>query len=359
MMCCSSESGSGDAPELIALDDCQSSIIICAADVVGGTIYFNASGRWSASVRAEKDGEQVDWLSLNEQFGNASAHQLKFRLTYNDTESARIAYIDVSCRDSRVTVKVIQNAVADNPDVPQSGDAIMVEYSRYVVDGDNEKLAETSSCTIRYDEGRVTTIETALDKIAEFTWAADYVQVISDDAERYGELAYGRIVGGWYRTTDDADKIPYVHTYNSDGYIRQTMSGITDDDWTTYSFSWADDNLMKITCADGASVEFVYDEQCSKNTFGIDIVWLLTSGLSVCDCAVGDPSRTFAVLGLLGRRSATLPAKIIQTTVSGVTTYAVTYTTAGTSALYAIVNCYAGDTLTERMEWKISNNLEK
>lgn len=353
---CSSENGGGDAPAMITLDDNQPSTITCAADAVGGTIAFNASGRWSASVRAENEVEQADWLLLNEQFGNASTHQLKFGLTYNDTHSARAAYIDISCRDSRVTVKVIQNAVTDNPDSPQSGETITIEYSRYVVDGDEEKLASTSSSTIRYDAGRVATIETATDEKSEFTWAADHVLVTKNGSERYGELAYGRIVGGWYCMTAGGDKIPYVHTYNSDGYIRQTMSGVSDDDWTTYSFCWAKDNLSKIACADGSSVEFVYGERCAKNIFGIDAVWLLTTGLSMCNGAVGDPSRIFAVLGMLGRRSAVLPARIVQTMASGVTTYTVAYTTTDASTLHATVNCYDGEALTERVEWKIYSN---
>lgn len=359
LVCCSSENGGGDAPATITLDDNQPSTITCAADAVGGTIAFNASGRWSASVRAENDGKSVDWLSLNEQFGNASAHQLKFGLTYNDTHSARAAYIDISCRDSRVTVKVIQNAISDNSNIPQSGETIMIEYSRYIVDGEGEKLAAMSSSTIRYDEGRVATIETTPDEKSEFIWASDHVQVAKSGSEHYGELAYGRIVGGWYRTAGGADKIPYVYTYNSDGYIRQTMFGVSDDDWTTYSFSWAEDNLSKIVCADGASVEFFYDERSVKNIFGVDAVWLLTTGLSVCGGAVGDPSRTFAVLGMLGHRSAMLPAKIVQTTELGVITYTVAYATTGTSVLHTTVNRYDGEAITERVEWKISNNLEK
>jgi hypothetical protein len=331
--------------------------------------------------------------------GSAGEVSLTFTLDNNTSGSNRTAYIIILCEDDKLVITITQTPeieddpteIEDNP-IACAG-LVQIEVKRYVnANGTGYSYAGTSNYELQYNDdllirfvatSRDDMVDGAADnycintETAVFFWdgiTKNDVKSVKveggtkviyypsgswktcDDNEHYVEFKNGRAVKGWYKWDDDDRPSNWETTYNNNGYLAGTKSddGDGSGEWSTHTLTWTDGCLTNIGCSEKYVTTITYDASLTNQCPLLDLNWLLPTDLECYDFAVGDPTKIFAALGLMGNSSKYLITSI--TEYDGKTYYSnkMDYKENTSERTVVTVNRYIDNGLDSYSEWTIN-----
>ena len=151
---------------------------------------------------------------------------------------------------------------------------------------------------------------------------------------------------------NDEYRSTYALTYDAKGYLVKS-TGMDGDDPFTETLTWTSGNLTEVNWGreDGQDLidRAVYGS--AKNSANIDFNWFVALNSEGFDFAAGDPFKIFAMLGMVGKRTANLATRV-----TGVYGDAVTYTyqTGSNGVVTKIVSLESEGPCDEKEEFTIT-----
>ena len=360
------------------------------AAVGAAEVTFNAVANWTATVeptianRAEE--LTTDWLTLSQYSGGAGLNTITLTLKENTTGADRQAVVTITCGESKVSMTVQQKAVKQGEqggDTPSGVVSRIACKSWYGNEYDGEYAME-----IFYDsKGRVTRmVQTEQDEYDSETGESGTVESKTEVTITYGNGtvsyyvahsadgvvnpdewakgtatldAQGRVVSGEYTDKEDDEEgdneeyhSTYTLTYDANGYLVKS-EGMDGDDPLAETMTWSAGNLTQVNWGSDNGRELidkaVYGQV--KNNANIDLNWFLSLDSEGFDFAAGDPYKIFAMLGMVGKRTANLATKVTEAW-GNVTTN--TYETNSNGTVSKITRQTQEDYYTEKEEFTIT-----
>jgi hypothetical protein len=358
LSCASLTSCSDDEPGKIELAEDESSNVSVAANTSSGSINFTAAAPWSAYTSAQsRSSDDAGWIHLDTTNGSAGEVSLTFTLDNNTSGSNRTAYIIILCEDDKLVITITQTTeIEDDP--TKNGDdpvacagLVQIEVKRYVnANGTGYSYDGTSNYVLQYNDdllirfvatSRDDMVDGAADNYCINTETAVFIwdgidkndvksvnvgdvtkttyypslrQETGDYNEHYAEFKNGLAVKGWYKWDDDDRPSNWEATYNNNGYLASSKNddGDGSGEWSTHTLTWTDGCLTNIGCTENYVTTITYDASLTNPYPLLDLNWLLPTDLECYDFAVGDPSKIFAALGLMGNPSKYLITSITE-----------------------------------------------
>jgi hypothetical protein len=393
MLTCTSltSCGGNDEPGKIELTEGESSNISVAANTSSGIINFTAAAPWSAYTSAQsRSSDGVDWIHLGTTSGSAGDVSLTFTLDNNTTGSNRTAYIIILCEDDKLVITITQTT--ETEDVPTTSKSqVQIEVKRYVngagngysydgsinyvleyngdllitmistwrddIVGADNYCINTKTAVFSWDDSTKNNVKSVkVEDVTKTTYYPSGREETGDYNEHYVEFKNGRAVKGWYKWDDDDRPSNWETTYNNNGYIAGTKSddGDGSGEWSTHTLTWTDGCLTNIGCSEKYVTTITYDASLTNQCPLLDLNWLLPTDLECYDFAVGDPSKIFAALGLMGNSSKYLITSI--TEYDGKTYYSnkMDYKENTSERTVVTVNRYIDNGLDSYSEWTIN-----
>lgn len=344
----------GDMDKIV-LDKDQPSSVSIPANVGSGQVRFTAPQSWSAnaSTTPKGPGNDIEWLHVETNHGQAGKAFVNFTLDYNATGVARTGYINILCAAESAVITVTQTADED----PDNPDKLISGFVEIKVDRYNENSGEgyicdgTTNYSLTYEAGRpVRYIARWRDDLAvmpgsngdsycmnveeyRFDWDGNTLQESQsvkadgrteityypserkeyETGEHYAEMKNGRATSGWYWWPGEDDaRSQWSASYDTNGYLSVTRNNDASPQWDTHTFTWENGCLKKIVSSYGRTVTFTYADPDLKNHHEeFDVNWVIPAELECYDFAAGDVSRIFASVGLMGN-----PSKLLLTEIS-------------------------------------------
>lgn len=356
---CSSDDGDLNSIELVDGTSTEQTVYADQTNAEGG-IKFTAQAAWVAAVtemvnsRADRN-NNVDWLTLSSYSGDAGEHTIVVTLKENRTGSDRKAKITITCGDTVITIIIEQKSVKEDgtkltPATPgENYDKLItkiVEHQYYSTGGyvndDGEetyeffyddskrlvKIVQTESddwvietpvggmrssgtdvyvttVNISYESGK---LSCELYKTENGNPVKDEVyksSVVLDDALR--------IVSGEYTDSDYKDEVYLYNTtytlhYDADGYLVKSNRVEDGDDADEERITWTNGNPTQVWWGTVGGSDLIDKATYGKveNNTNLDLNWFIALDSEGWDFAAGDPYKTFAIMGYVGKRSENL-----------------------------------------------------
>lgn len=310
----------------------------------------------------------VDWLTLSAYSGGAGEHTIAVTLKENRTGSDRKAKITITCGDTVITIIVEQKSVKEDgtkltPATPGDNyDKLItkiVEHQYYSTgsymsdDGeetyeffydDNKRLVkivqtesddweigpQSKKSSSRRVKGTrasgtdvyVTTVNISYEDGKLSCELSQTKNGVANKEEVYKASAVLdealRVVSGEYTDSDYKDDLYLYNTtytlhYDADGYLVKSNRVEDGDDVDEERITWTNGNPTQVWWGTTGSTSSGTKDLIDKTTYGkvvnnsnLDLNWFIALDSEGWDFAVGDPYKTFAIMGYVGKRSANL-----------------------------------------------------
>ncbi len=315
-------------------------------------VKFNAAASWVATVKetaaSRAGGSSVDWLTLSQYSGGAGLNAITISLKENTTGTDRQAMVRITCGETTLAMNVQQKAVKQQEpggDAPKGVVSKITCKSWYGSEDDGEYTVE-----FFYDnQGRVARmVQVEQDEYDSVTGESGTEESKAEVTLTYGNGtvsyyiahsvngtvnpnewvkgsatldAQGRVVSGEYTDMEEDEEgdneeyhSTYTLTYDANGYLVK-CEGMDGDDPLTETMTWSAGNLTQVKWGRENGQDLidraVYGQV--KNSANIDFNWFLALDSEGFDFATGDPYKIFAMLGMVGKRTANLATKVTET----------------------------------------------
>ena len=341
-------------------------------------IRFVASDSWKASVSPSSRAEGVDWLTLSAYSGGIGENSISITLTVNTTGQDRKADIIITTGDTTITITIEQKATTKDgsePLTPIDGNLItkIIQHNYYKSGGKLEDDGE-ETYEFSYDSSNrlvriVVTEINQVDYIGGYTGPKETETEVTtvDITYQTGTVAYeitttidgveqkvkpsgsivlenGRAVSGSCIDYDDKGSgnifkyvTTYTLTYDANGYLVKSSRIEDGEDADDEVITWTNGNPTQVLWGYTGSTQLIDKATYGnvKNQTNLDLNWFLLHSEG-WDFAAGDPYKTFAFVGYVGKRSAHLASSMTdgaEAVNSGVRMYTYAYQMSETNGL--------------------------
>ncbi len=114
--------------DLVAKEGQSLEQIVYADDIQGtDEVFFATTGEWTSSIAQTSDSNEPNWISTSSDHGIEGSHIVRIDLKRNRTGQRRSAVITFSSGNSKLLVRVTQEATLENGEFPQDGPDIVVD----------------------------------------------------------------------------------------------------------------------------------------------------------------------------------------------------------------------------------------